>query len=70
MQIVKSSLRWLRRAARTLGPYLMLELLLPGGTLFALPLVPVPACQPASAKPGPLGIPYVRNEIPLSGLSR
>jgi hypothetical protein len=36
MQIVKSSLTWLRRAARTLGPYLMLELLLPGGTLFAL----------------------------------
>ena len=36
MQIVRSSLTWLRRAGRTLGPYLMLELLLPGGTMFAL----------------------------------
>jgi len=30
------SLRWLSRRARDLGPYLLVELLLPGGTLLAL----------------------------------
>ena len=36
MQIVRSGFRWLRRAGRNLGPYLMLELVLPGGTMLAL----------------------------------
>ena len=36
MKTIRSSLTWVRRAGRTLGPYLMLELLLPGGTMFAL----------------------------------
>lgn len=30
------SFRWLSRRARDLGPYLLVELLLPGGTLVAL----------------------------------
>ena len=36
MQVVMSALEVLRRWAQTLGPYLMLEILLPGGTLLAL----------------------------------
>ena len=36
MQIIKSGFRWLRRIGQNLGPYLMLELLLPGGTMLAL----------------------------------
>jgi hypothetical protein len=36
MQRVKSGLAMLRRFGQTLGPYLMLEMLLPGGTLLAL----------------------------------
>jgi len=36
MEMVMSSLEMLRRFGKKLGPYLMLELLLPGGTLFAL----------------------------------
>ena len=36
MQTVISSLDVLRRAGQKFGPYLMLEILLPGGTLFAL----------------------------------
>ena len=36
MQILRSSLGWLRRMGQNLGPYLMLELVLPGGTVFAL----------------------------------
>jgi len=36
MQMVMSSLEMLRRFGKRLGPYLMLEILLPGGTLFAL----------------------------------
>jgi len=36
MRIIRSSFRWLRRIGQSLGPYLMLELVLPGGTLFAL----------------------------------
>jgi hypothetical protein len=36
MQIVISSLGMLRRFGQQLGPYLMLEILLPGGTLLAL----------------------------------
>lgn len=38
MQIVISWLGILRRFGRKAGPYLMLEMLLPGGTLFALVL--------------------------------
>ena len=38
MQTVIRSLEKLRGLARKLGPYLMLEILLPGGTLFALVL--------------------------------
>ena len=36
MQTVIRSLTILRGLAEKLGPYLMLEILLPGGTLFAL----------------------------------
>ena len=60
MQTVKRSLEWLGRLAQKLGPYLMVEILLPGGTLLALLLflyrrrstrlasvvVPVPSWRP------------------------
>jgi hypothetical protein len=36
MQRVIDHLRTLRRFGHRLGPYLMLEIVLPGGTLFAL----------------------------------
>ena len=36
MQIVLSYLVILRRFARTFGPYFVVEMLLPGGTLLAL----------------------------------
>jgi hypothetical protein len=36
MQVLIDRLQTLRRYAKQLGPYLMLEILLPGGTLFAL----------------------------------
>ena len=36
MQIVVNGLRLLRRIGQKAGPYLVLEMLLPGGTLFAL----------------------------------
>ena len=36
MQIIRSSCKWLRRIGQNFGPYLMLELVLPGGTVFAL----------------------------------
>jgi hypothetical protein len=36
MQIVIGGLETLRRLGQKLGPYLMLEILLPGGTLLAL----------------------------------
>jgi hypothetical protein len=39
MQIVVGSLEMLSRLGRKFGPYLMLEILLPGGTLFALLLL-------------------------------
>lgn len=32
----RSSFRWISQRARDLGPYLLVELLLPGGTLLAL----------------------------------
>lgn len=35
-EIVRRAIGGLRRLGRKLGPYLMLELLLPGGTLLAL----------------------------------
>ena len=38
MQTIINSLLFLRRWAQALGPYLLLELLLPGGTLLALML--------------------------------
>jgi hypothetical protein len=36
MKIVSRAFGWLRRAGRSLGPYLLLELLMPGGTMLAL----------------------------------
>jgi hypothetical protein len=36
MQIVLTGLEILRRAGRKLGPYLLLEILMPGGSLLAL----------------------------------
>jgi hypothetical protein len=36
MQMVLIALEILRRAGRKLGPYLLLEILMPGGTLLAL----------------------------------
>ena len=36
MEMVISSLEMLRRWGRKLGPYLILEILMPGGTLLAL----------------------------------
>ena len=36
MQMVISGLEMLRRWGQKLGPYLLLEILLPGGTLLAL----------------------------------
>ena len=38
MQTILNSLLFVRRWAQALGPYLLLELLLPGGTLLALTL--------------------------------
>ncbi|HEX4584792.1 MAG TPA: hypothetical protein VH183_08170 [Burkholderiaceae bacterium] len=38
MDIVTAFAAWLRRIGKLVGPYLMLELLLPGGTLVALTL--------------------------------
>ena len=38
MQAILNSLLFLRRWVQALGPYLLLELLLPGGTLLALTL--------------------------------
>ncbi len=38
MQSVIDIAAWLSRAGRRAGPYLMLEALLPGGSLFALAL--------------------------------
>ena len=38
MQTVVNSLLFLRRWAQVLGPYLLLELLVPGGSLLALTL--------------------------------
>jgi hypothetical protein len=38
MQTIINSLLFLRRWAQALGPYLLLELLLPGGTLLAVTL--------------------------------
>ena len=60
MQRVIDHLEMLRRFGLRLGPYLMLEILLPGGSLFALllflyqrrklSLVPQPCClQPSPA---------------------
>jgi hypothetical protein len=39
MQIVTDIIGMLSRCGQKLGPYLMLEILLPGGTLFALLLI-------------------------------
>ena len=50
MDIVRSSLAWLRRVGRTLGPYLMLELLMPGGTMLALLLFLYRRRQPAGPR--------------------
>ena len=36
MEVVIRTLEALRRCTQKLGPYLLLELLMPGGTLFAL----------------------------------
>jgi hypothetical protein len=36
MRIAKVGFGWMRRIGRRLGPYVMLELFLPGGTLLAL----------------------------------
>ena len=36
MRIAKGAFGWMRRIGRLLGPYVMLELFLPGGTLLAL----------------------------------
>lgn len=36
MWIISAGLEFLRRVAKTFGPYVLLEVLLPGGTLFAL----------------------------------
>ena len=36
MKIVNRAFGWLQRVGRNLGPYLLLELLLPGGTMLAL----------------------------------
>ena len=36
MQTIISTWEWVSRSAKGLGPYLMLEILLPGGTLLAL----------------------------------
>ena len=38
MQAILNTLLFLRRWVQALGPYLLLELLLPGGTLLALTL--------------------------------
>ena len=38
MNLITAIAAWLHRVAKQLGPYAMLELLLPGGSLFALAL--------------------------------
>lgn len=38
MDVIIRGLRSLRRFGQKVGPYLMLEILMPGGTLFALAL--------------------------------
>ena len=39
MQAIRSGLQTVRRLAQMLGPYLLLEILLPGGTFVALALL-------------------------------
>jgi len=51
MQIVMSWLGLLRRFGQKAGPYLMLEMLLPGGTLLALLLFLY-----QRRRPGPIGL--------------
>ena len=36
MDVARISFEWLRRVGQRFGPYVMLELLLPGGTMLAL----------------------------------
>ena len=36
MEIIRNSFGWLRRMGQNLGPYLVLELVMPGGTMLAL----------------------------------
>jgi len=36
VELVKHWFKWLRGVGQKVGPYLMLELLMPGGTLLAL----------------------------------
>jgi hypothetical protein len=36
METIKAALAFLRRVAQGFGPYVLLELVLPGGTLFAV----------------------------------
>jgi hypothetical protein len=52
MQIVMSWLGILRRIGQKAGPYLMLEMLLPGGTLFALLLFLWQRRKPATRRGG------------------
>ena len=59
MQTVIRSLEMLRGLARKLGPYLMLEILLPGGTLFALVLFLYRRRTPGAGRDAPRSAPAV-----------
>ena len=50
MDIVRNGFEWLGRVGRRLGPYVMLELLMPGGTMLALLLFLYRRGQSAGAK--------------------
>jgi hypothetical protein len=50
VDIVRNSLEWLGRTGRRLGPYVMLEVLMPGGTMLALLLFLYRRWQSAGAK--------------------
>ena len=36
MEIIRNGIGWLRRIGQNFGPYLVLELVMPGGTILAL----------------------------------
>jgi len=56
MQLINADWQLLRRAAKAFGPYMLLELLLPGGTLFALLLYLYRSGALAALQPMPAAV--------------